>query len=177
MNLKKLLSIPSPYTVIAIVILLAAVATWLLPAGAYQQLTFDKEENQFVVTGQGESSNLPATQESLTQLGISISINKFTDGSIYKPIAVPGTYSRLEAKPQGAVEIAQSPVKGIYEAMDVILFVLIIGGFIGVFKASGRRSSPWAARPSAWRRKRWRFTPSSSRFSWRRATMRWCRWP
>jgi uncharacterized ion transporter superfamily protein YfcC len=148
MNLKKLLSIPSPYTVIAIVILLAAVATWLLPAGAYQQLTFDKEENQFVVTGQGESSNLPATQESLTQLGISISINKFTDGSIYKPIAVPGTYSRLEAKPQGAVEIAQSPVKGIYEAMDVILFVLIIGGFIGVFKASGMFEAgiAWLAR-------------------------------
>ena len=148
MIFKKSFIVPSPYTVIAIVILLAAAATWLLPAGSYQQLTYDKDGNQFTVTGHSENHNLPATQESLTELGISIDLEKFTGGSIYKPIAVPGTYSRLEAKPQGPVEIAESPVKGIYEAMDVILFVLIIGGFIGVFKASGMFEAgiQWLAR-------------------------------
>ncbi len=148
MNFKKLFVVPSPYTVIAIVILLAAAATWLLPAGAYQQVKYDGDAQQFIVSGGETGRTLPATQESLTELGISIPLEKFTSGSIYKPIAVPGTYSELEAKPQGAVEIVQSPVKGIYEAMDVILFVLIIGGFIGVFKASGMFEAgiQWLAR-------------------------------
>lgn len=148
MDFKKLFVVPSPYTVIALVILLAALATWLLPAGAYQQLSYDAESKEFTVKSTKSSRTLPATQETLTDLGISIGLEKFTGGGIYKPIAVPGTYERLEAKPQGAAAIAQSPVKGIYEAMDVILFVLIIGGFIGVFKASGMFEAgvQWLAR-------------------------------
>lgn len=137
MKLKKAWTLPSPYTVIALVIVLAAVATWLLPAGAYRQLTYSAEAEHFVVSGKGEPQTLPATQETLTELGIRIPLEKFTGGSIYKPIAVPDTYESLPAQPQGPVEIAQAPVKGIYEAMDVILFVLIIGGFIGVFNATG----------------------------------------
>lgn len=148
MKMKKAFTLPSPYTVIALVIILAAAATWLLPAGAYQQLTYDTGAKNFIISGNGDTRTMPATVESLRELGISIPLEKFTEGNIYKPIAVPDTYNRLPAHPQGAVEIAQAPVKGIYEAMDVILFVLIIGGFIGVFNASGMFEAgiQWLAR-------------------------------
>ena len=39
MNLKKPKSLPTPLTLIMLVIVIAAVSTWLLPAGQYSKLT------------------------------------------------------------------------------------------------------------------------------------------
>ncbi len=35
------------------------------------------------------------------------------------------------------MEIVYAPLKGIYDSIDIILFLLILGGFIGVFNSSG----------------------------------------
>ncbi|NUB46798.1 YfcC family protein [Fertoebacter nigrum] len=61
-----------------------------------------------------------------------------------KDVPVAGSYALTEADPQGLFDILLAPVAGFYDpdsyearAIDVSLFVLIIGGFIGVVTATG----------------------------------------
>tara|TARA_R110000737_G_scaffold78141_1_gene109447 strand:- start:34 stop:1509 length:1476 start_codon:yes stop_codon:yes gene_type:complete len=61
-----------------------------------------------------------------------------------KDVPVAGTYAVTEADPQGVFDIILAPIAGFYDpssytanAIDVALFVLMIGGFIGVVTATG----------------------------------------
>jgi uncharacterized ion transporter superfamily protein YfcC len=40
-----------------------------------------------------------------------------------KDVGIPSTYHQVEANPQGILEFIQSPLNGIQNAIDVILFV------------------------------------------------------
>lgn len=133
MSNKK--SFPGPITILMLVILLAAVATWLLPAGQYYKLS--KSESSFAITTDSNEIKLPLTQKTLDSLGIRISVNKFIDGDIRKPISVPGTFTKLKRNGQGFINILQAPIKGIVDSIDIILFVLVIGGFMYVFNETG----------------------------------------
>lgn len=126
---------PAPLTIIMIVIVLAAIATWFVPAGSYNRLAF--EEDHFVLTAKETSATLPATQKTLDSLGIKIALQKFIDGDIRKPVAVPGTYYHENAERQGFISILQAPFKGMYETIDIILFIIVTGGFIAIFYESG----------------------------------------
>ncbi len=61
-----------------------------------------------------------------------------------KDAPVPGTYQLVEATPQGVLDVLMAPINGFYNqatgmanAIDVSLFVLVIGGFLGVVNATG----------------------------------------
>lgn len=61
-----------------------------------------------------------------------------------KNVPVPGTYKVVESNHQGIEDILMAPIKGFYDpdsgtanAIDVSLFVLIIGGFLGVVNSTG----------------------------------------
>ncbi|MFT7402553.1 MAG: putative ion transporter superfamily protein YfcC [Hydrogenophaga sp.] len=61
-----------------------------------------------------------------------------------KDAPVPGTYQVVEATHQGVFDVLMAPITGFYNqstgmanAIDVSLFVLIIGGFLGVVTATG----------------------------------------
>jgi uncharacterized ion transporter superfamily protein YfcC len=61
-----------------------------------------------------------------------------------KDAPVPGTYQVVEAGHQGVFDVLMAPITGFYNqstgmanAIDVSLFVLIIGGFLGVVTATG----------------------------------------
>jgi uncharacterized ion transporter superfamily protein YfcC len=131
------LALPTPYTIIMIVIVLAAIATWVLPAGVYDRLSYDADRSALVVAAPEGERVIPASDTTVRALGLSIPLEKFTGGEIRRPVAVPGTYRRIESEAQGPVGVFQAPIRGIHEAIDVILFVLVIGGFVGVFNASG----------------------------------------
>ena len=142
MDVKKYLAFPSPYSILMLVIILAAMATWLLPSGNYSTLEYNGDTKEFVIKSEEGSKSIPATQQSLDDLGINANLEKLTgkDGNkptIKKPIAIPDTYVKKKSNPQGFWDIIMAPIKGIYDAIDVILFVLILGGFIGVFNQSG----------------------------------------
>lgn len=64
-------------------------------------------------------------------------IEKFIDGSIRKPIAIPGTYEEIEQSPQGLLSIIMSPVQGVMDTVDIMVFVLILGGIIGLINKTG----------------------------------------
>lgn len=64
--------------------------------------------------------------------------------SVGREIAVSGTYQTVDPNPQGFVEVMLAPIAGFYDpdsyaanAIDVALFVLLLGGFLGVVNATG----------------------------------------
>lgn len=61
-----------------------------------------------------------------------------------REIAVAGTYKTVDSNPQGFVEVFLAPIAGFYDpdsyeanAIDVALFVLFLGGFLGVVNTTG----------------------------------------
>ena len=128
-------TLPGPIAILMIVIIIAAVCTWLLPAGEYNKLSVSGQS--FTLVSEGGETNLPLTQKTLDSLGINITLQKFVDGDIRKPVSVPGTFTKQKRNGQGFISVLQAPIKGIYDSIDIILFVLIIGGFMYVFNETG----------------------------------------
>jgi uncharacterized ion transporter superfamily protein YfcC len=109
---KSRFTLPSAYTILFALIVLAAIATWVVPAGTY---TLDEEGSP-----------------------------------------VPGTYREIDSKPARIlVDSITAPINGLYGiedetgninyynsgtlfgAIDVALFILVIGGFLGVTMKTG----------------------------------------
>lgn len=143
---KRGIRFPTAYTVLFIVLLLAAALTYLIPAGKYAKLSYNSDNKAFVVESpKGDSKDLPATQATLEELGVKINVEQFTSGSIYKPVAIPNTYEQLEANPTSWSDFFLAPVKGVHDTVDIMLFVLIIGGIIGILNASGAINAGFAS--------------------------------
>jgi uncharacterized ion transporter superfamily protein YfcC len=109
---KSKFALPSAYTILFALIVLAAIATWIIPAGTYD------------LNADGEP--------------------------------VPGTYHEIDQKPSRiVVDSLTAPINGMYGiedetgninyynsgelfgAIDVALFILVIGGFLGVTMKTG----------------------------------------
>src|SRR4051812_978981 len=109
---KSRFTLPSAYTILFALIVLAAIATWIIPAGVY---------------------NLNAAGE-----------------------PVPGTYHEVVSKPARIlVDSLTAPINGLYGiedasgninyynsgslfgAIDIALFIIVIGGFLGVTMQTG----------------------------------------
>jgi uncharacterized ion transporter superfamily protein YfcC len=109
---KRGFALPSAYTILFILIVLVAIGTWIIPAGQYQL-----DEN-----GQ----------------------------------PIPGSYEQVEQNPQRIItDSLLAPINGLYGiegedgsisvwntgelfgAIDVALFVLVIGGFLGITMKTG----------------------------------------
>lgn len=144
--MKKKLMFPTAFTVLFIVLILAAGLTYLVNAGAYAKLVYDLDNQVFIETfPDGTTRELEGTQKTLDELGVSSDIAKFQEGSINKPIAVPGTYEKVKANPQGIRELLLAPIQGVYDSIGIILFVFIIGGVIGIINESGAINAGIAA--------------------------------
>ena len=121
---KKKISFPSALTVLFIVLIFAAILTAIVPAGLYSKLTYNADHDVFeITTPDGDVTEMAPTQETLDELGVTGNLNKFLDGSISKPIAVPGTYQKVEQQPQGVFKILLAAIKGVYDTIDIILFL------------------------------------------------------
>ncbi len=128
--------LPSPITILMFVIVIAALATWLIPAGSYDTIAY-KEGEEFILKNGEKELMLPFNQHTLDSVGIKISLEKFNSGAIRKPVSIPGSYQQQPANRQGFIEILQAPIRGVYESIDIIFFILIIGAFMNVFNSSG----------------------------------------
>lgn len=61
-----------------------------------------------------------------------------------REVPITGTYAETEGNPQGIVDVLMAPIDGFYDhssyeagAIDVSLFILIIGGFLGLVTKTG----------------------------------------
>jgi len=103
---------PTAYTVLFLLLILVVIATWIIPAGQY-----DKNED-------GEP--IPGSYHEVEQ-----NPQKIIADGLMAP--VNGMYG-LEGE-DGSVSVYNWG--GLYGAIDVALFVLVIGGFLGMTMATG----------------------------------------
>lgn len=87
---------------------------------------------------------LTIAMAALTWLIPSGKYDRVMNDALGKEVAVPGTYKTVEANPQSWLDVLYAPIKGFYDpvaytanAIDVSLFVLVIGGFLGVVNSTG----------------------------------------
>ena len=143
---KKKLSFPSCYTIMLIVLVLVMGLTYIVPSGKYATLSYNVDSNLFTVTyPNGDTLDYDATQDTLNELGVKIDLEKFTDESIWKPVGIPGTYEYIEKEEKSIiksfVELLNAPIQGIYEGVDIMAFILVVGGLIGVVNHTGAFSA------------------------------------
>lgn len=138
MSTKKHFKFPTAFTILFAILIIVIGLTWIIPAGSYAKLTYNSGTDKFIVkTYQQPDKILPATKESLDNLNIKIKLSNFTEGVIRKPVAIPGSYQRVEQNPKGLKDIAISMVMGTIEAADVMVFIFVLGGMIGVINKTG----------------------------------------
>ena len=133
----KKIKFPTAQTILLIIAAAVALLTWIIPAGKYDSLAYNKTEYTFTLQSLEETTTLPATQETLDKLQVKIPLEKFTNGDIWKPVGIPNSYKELTSQPQGFLALMKSPIKGIIEAADIIFLVLFIGGLIGIMNITG----------------------------------------
>lgn len=127
----------SAHTILFIIAIIVCISTWIIPAGKYERLEYLADNKEFIIHGKSSDTKIAATQQALTELGLKIPIDNFIDNKITKSIAIPNSYYQLDSNPQGVSEFLQAPMKGFYGAIEIILFVLVIGGFIAIINESG----------------------------------------
>lgn len=70
--------------------------------------------------------------------------NRVENAELGRETPVPGTYHSVDANHQGLFDVVMAPIAGIYDpakgtanAIDVVLFIIVIGGFMGVIGKTG----------------------------------------
>jgi uncharacterized ion transporter superfamily protein YfcC len=104
--------LPSAYTILFALIVIMAIATWLIPAGTYQ---LDKD-----------GAPIPGTYHTVPGHPQKILIDSLT-------APINGLYG-IEAK-NGNINYYNSGY--LFGAIDVALFIIVIGGFLGVTMSTG----------------------------------------
>lgn len=142
---KKGFTFPSASTVLFIVLIFAALLTFIIPAGIYSRLTYNDDNTFTIVDHERTETQVDASEEFLKENNISIPLESFKNGSIKKPIAIPNTYEKIEQNPQGPKEIILASIQGVEDSVDIIVFVLIIGGIIGLLNETGTLNAGMSA--------------------------------
>jgi uncharacterized ion transporter superfamily protein YfcC len=106
-------SLPSAYTILFALIVLVAIATWIIPAGQYE------------LDANGQP--VPGTYAQVEQ-----NPQRIVTDSLLAPIN--GLYG-IESAEDGSISVWNSGE--LFGAIDVALFIIVIGGFLGVTMKTG----------------------------------------
>lgn len=132
------LRMPGAFSILFILTIVAVIATWIVPAGSYSKLSYNTASSSLQIKhADGTTEKAPATQQELDKLGVKINIKQFTSGGITQAISIPNTYQKLKQRPASISAVPTSMVEGVIEAVDIMVFIFVLGGLIGVVKASG----------------------------------------
>ncbi|QIB70035.1 YfcC family protein [Aminipila butyrica] len=143
---KKKRQFPSAFTVLFIILIIAAIATNFMPTGTYSKLLYNADSNQFDITApDGSVASMAADQQTLDELNIKAKLDLFLDGSIYKPIGIPGSYEAIDPNPQGFTDGVLALVNGVYDTIDISLFIFVLGGMLAYLNKSGAFSAGMGA--------------------------------
>ena len=114
---KKKLRSPSAFAGLFVVIALMAALTWIIPSGQYQTQV-DPKDAEKTVRVSGTYEQIPKV-ETITEDGESTT----TDVR------------------QGVWNVIMAPIEGMAEKLDVVVFVMILGGFLGIVMKTGALDS------------------------------------
>lgn len=139
---KNKFTFPTAYTVLFIVLFLVLILTYFIPAGKYANIKYNNYNDTFTITTpNGETEEVAGTQETLDEYGIRTQLSRFKDGSIYKAVGIPNTFEELpktnNTVMDGITVFLKAPIQGLMESIDIITFILILGGIVGVINKTG----------------------------------------
>ena len=121
----KVFKSPSAFSVLFVIIALMAGLTWVIPSGQYERKGGEIVPGSYKEIKDKEK-NIPQLQKD--KKGMEIQTDK--DG---KEVKGDGR--------QGFWDIFTSPIYGMVQKLDVIVFILILGGFLGVVMKTGALDS------------------------------------
>ena len=61
----------------------------------------------------------------------------YVDPTASKLEPIAGTFHEVESNPQGIADVIMAPINGFMDAVDIILYTLVIGGFLAVVMKTG----------------------------------------
>lgn len=113
-KVKEKFRSPSAFTILLVIIAGMAALTWVIPSGKYQTVP-DPHDSSKTVRVQG------------------------TYHGVDKVTTAPNDKGEPETTDvrQGAWDVLLAPIKGMSSKLDVIVFVLILGGFLGIVMKTG----------------------------------------
>lgn len=111
---KKIFRSPSAFAGLFVVIALMAALTWIIPSGTYDTVPDPNNAEKTL--------RVPGTYSSVDK----VTVEKADDG----------TETKIDVR-QGAWDAFISPIKGMSEKLDVVVFVMVLGGFLGIVMKTG----------------------------------------
>ena len=148
---KKKCQFPTAYTILILIECLFFLLTYIIPNGLFQKIEYSSEREIFIITLQnGTKIEKNGTEAVLKELNIKIPLNSFKYGYINTAISIPNTYERIDGVDKDFVNLFLYPIIGLKEAVDISVFLYILGGNINILietnsieagmKALGRRT-------------------------------------
>ena len=128
---KKGCHFPMAYTILLLIQIFVFLLSYVIPKGQYNKIEYSK--GSFVIHSYGEDDiTVNATQAALDKYKIKIPLENFLKGYIKNPIAIPGTYQRIENKYGNPCNILIYIIKGLVESGDISFFIMILGGVTSI---------------------------------------------
>lgn len=103
------IKLPNAFIVIFIIMIFVAVLTYILPAGSYSVIL----DNGTTLTP-SEAADVPG-----------------------QGVPIADTYQVLPKRSQNILDVLSAPVAGILNAIDVSVFIMMVGGLIGIMNKTG----------------------------------------
>lgn len=138
---RKRLRLPSAFTILAILTMVMAFLTWIVPAGRYdtKEVSTSAGTKEIAVKGTYKTADerVKIAKEAYEN---ALKVEGITDPeseAAAENEVVAAAKAELEAAeairdPQGLWEILLAPVKGIKEVVDIIVVVLFVGGLLAL---------------------------------------------
>ena len=129
---------PSAHTVLLILEVLIFLLTYIIPKGKYNLLEYDGQRKifiEYVYNKNGTRSEilLPATQETLDELNITIKLDNFLNGYVRDDVAIPNSYVFFEGVGQiNFLKLFTYPIYGLIDCADIAFFLMMIAGCLNL---------------------------------------------
>ncbi len=128
----KKFKMPDSFTILFILIFVIGILTWFVPSGGYDYICADGSN----AISYNEENICPNNADAKTEIQVAIANESEVDSNLYNT-NVTYEYSEKDGMSQGLWQMLMAPIDGFYEAVDIALFVLIVGGYINIVMKSG----------------------------------------
>ncbi len=132
----KKFKMPDSFTILFLIIVVVAVLSWIVPSGEYVNVC--NNGNAVIETEDG--AVCPVSEEAAKDITYAVSNSDEIDEALYNT-EYEYQYQAKDQTKQGIWQLLNAPVNGFYDAIDIALFVLVIGGFINVVMRTGALDS------------------------------------
>ena len=138
----KIFKSPSAFSVLFIIIALMAGLTWLVPSGRYERLDDGSIKSNSYIQTEKRLKVVEEVKDPKNEISASDA-----EGRGYKNAKKDFEKAKKDNQDyyidlkQGFWDIFLSPIYGMANKLDVIVFVLILGGFLGVVMKTGALDS------------------------------------